>query len=80
MTGTGPRVLNNDVFTVTKQGTGIARGIFVGISIGALVVNNRITEADRGIEYDASTGKYRDNVTFDVTTPYTGGTNIGNNN
>ena len=78
--GTGPRVLNNDVITVTEQGTGIARGILVGISIGALVVNNRITEADRGIEYDASTGKYRDNVTFDVTTPYTGGTNIGNNN
>ena len=81
--GTGPRVLNNDVITVTKQGTGIARGIHVVGSIGALVVNNRITEADRGIEYHAatsSTGKFRDNITFDVTTPYTGGTNIGNNN
>ena len=26
------------------------------------------------------TGKYRDNITFDVTTPFTGGTDIGNNN
>ena len=79
--GAGPRVLNNNVITVTKAGTGVAWGILVTGAIGALVVNNRITEADRGIEYlGGSTGKFRDNVTFDVTTPYTGGTNIGNNN
>ena len=77
--GTGPRVLSNDVITVTKQGSGIAWGISVAGSSGALVVNNRITEADRGIDYGGGTGKFRDNITFDVTTPFTGGTNIGNN-
>ena len=44
------------------------------------MVNNRITTADKGIEYDSSTGKFRDNITFGVTTPFTGGTDIGNNN
>ena len=77
--GAGPRVLNNDVIDTVKQGTGIARGIYLLAATGGLAVNNRITEADRGIEYEASTGKFRDNVTFDVTTPFTGGTNIGNN-
>ena len=48
---------------------------------GGLAVNNRITQADKGIAYGVgSTGKYRDNLTFDVATPYSGGTDIGNNN
>jgi hypothetical protein len=44
------------------------------------VVNNRITDADLGIDFALGTGKYRDNLTFGVTTPYNGGTNAGNNN
>ena len=81
ISGTGTRVINNDVITVTKQGTGIAWGIRLHSITGGLVINNRITTADRGIEYEVgATGKYRDNVTFDVTTPFTGGTDIGNNN
>ena len=47
------------------------------------MVNNRITVADRGIDYEAisgSTGKYRDNLAFDVPTPFSGGTDAGNNN
>ena len=78
--GNGPRVINNDVIHTFKQGTGSAEAIRLVTVTGGLAVNNRITEADRGIHYFTSTGKYRDNVTFDVTTPYTGGTNIGNNN
>ena len=78
--GTGPRVLNNAVITTVAQGTGTARGIFLLVVSGGLVVNNRITGADSGIEYFASTGKYRDNLTSDVTTPFTGGTDAGNNN
>ena len=80
--GAGARVLNNDVIDTVKQGTGIARGIAFGTGATAgLAVNNRITGADKGIEYFGSaTGKFHDNVTFDVTTPFTGGTNIGNNN
>jgi hypothetical protein len=79
VTGTGPRVLNNDVIQTVKQGTGIARGIHFFFATGGLAVNNRITEADRGIEYGSSTGKYRDNLTFDVATPFTGGTAVGTN-
>ena len=79
--GAGPRVLNNDVIHTVKQGTGTAWGIWFGSTTGGLAVNNRITEADKGIEYiGASTGKYRDNLTFTVTTPFTGGTDAGNNN
>jgi hypothetical protein len=43
-----------------------------------LVVNNRISTADWGI-YIAGPGAYRDNITTSVTTAYTGGTNLGNN-
>jgi Periplasmic copper-binding protein (NosD) len=81
VTGTGPRVLNNDVIQTVKQGTGTARGIHFSLATAGLAVNNRITEADRGIEYESgSTGKYRDNLTFDVATPFTGGTAVGTNN
>ena len=78
--GTGVRVLNNDVIDTLGTGTGSTRGIDVRGAPGALVVNNRITGADVGIDYGGSTGKFRDNITFDVTTSYIGGTNIGNNN
>ena len=43
-------------------------------------MNNRITTADRGIQYQGGTGKYRDNLTFGVSFPFTGGTDAGNNN
>jgi hypothetical protein len=49
--GLGPRVLNNDVSTTVKQGTGTARGISIVLCLDGLVVNNRITEADGGIHY-----------------------------
>ena len=78
--GAGPRVLNNDVIHTFKQGGGISRGIVFGSSVNAgLAVNNRITEADIGIEFH-NTGKFRDNLTFDVTTAFMGGTDAGNNN
>lgn len=82
VTGTGPRVIDNDVINTVKQPGGIAWGIQVADSPGALVVNNRISTADRGIEYvgGSSSGKYRDNMTTGVSIPYTGGTDAGNNN
>ena len=81
VSGTGPRVLNNDVIDTVAQGTGIAWGIYLSSVTGGLVVNNRITGADKGIDYSlGSTGKYRDTLTFDVTTPFTGGTAVGTNN
>lgn len=73
-------MLNNDVINTVKQGTGTAWGINLTGVAGGLVVNNRITVADRGIEYvGGATGKYRDNLTFAVTTPFTGGTAVGTN-
>ena len=80
VSGTGPQVLNNAVINTVAQGTGTAWGIRLVSVTGGLVVNNRITGADRGIEYAASTGKYRDNLTFDVTTPFIGGTAVGATN
>lgn len=46
----------------------------------ALVVGNKITNVDQGINirYTAD-GKYRDNLTFNVSTPFTGGTDAGGN-
>ena len=79
--GSGPRVLNNDVIETFKQGTGLAIGIQLQQTTGALAVNNRVTTADQGIIFAGfGTGKYRDNLTFDVATPYVGGTDAGNNN
>jgi hypothetical protein len=78
------RVLGNDIVTVTEQGLGTSRGIIVGSGAdgGSLIVGNRITQANRGIDFIdfGGTGKYRDNVTRDVVTPYYGGTDAGNNN
>jgi len=79
--GNGARVLNNDVINTTKQGSGTATGINFNGATSALAVNNRITVADRGIDYNSgATGKYRDNLTFGVSTPFTGGTDAGDNN
>jgi hypothetical protein len=79
--GDGPRVLNNDVVHTFKQGSGTAWGIlFFSAVTSGLAVNNRITGADKGIDFTGSTGKFRDNLTFGVTTPFTGGTDAGNNN
>ncbi len=57
----------------------VGRGIVIGSSTGVLTIGNRITNADRGIMYLGSTGKYRDNMTSEVTTSYSGGINSGNN-
>jgi hypothetical protein len=70
--GTGPRVLNNDVIDTEAQGAGTAFGIRFGFVSGGLAVSNRVTNADIGISYDLteSTGKFRDNQTGGVDTPF----------
>ena len=78
--GSSARVLNNDVIDTFKGGNGVARGILFASCTGCLAVNNRITAADMGIEFNGSTGKFRDNITFTVTAPFTNGTDLGNNN
>ena len=88
VSGTDPRVLNNDVINTGKQGAGVATGIYLSLVVGGLVINNRVTGADVGIRYDPflsstlGSGKYRDNLTFDVITPFLPGhaVDAGNNN
>jgi hypothetical protein len=46
----------------------------------ALVTDNRMSWTDVGLIFESGgAGKYRDNVTANVGTPYSGGTSIGNN-
>ncbi len=80
--GNGNRVINNDVITIMPTGGRPSAGVVVYNGSDGLVLNNRITNAgDYGIVFGiAGTGKYRDNLTSAVTTPYTGGTDAGNNN
>ncbi len=56
----------------------------VGVDIlggsDVLVVGNQLTALWWGVSYEGeSGGKYRDNLTSGVTTPYSGGTDAGNN-
>ncbi len=79
--GSGNRVIENDVLTVSggSQPYGIYiqdDGTYAGFAAG-----NRISGAVRGIDMpDTGTVKYRDNLTLDVSTPYWGGVDAGNNN
>ena len=79
VSGSGPQVINNAVTNTFGQGTGLAYGIFFSSVTGGFAVNNRISTADKGIYLSGSSGKYRDNLTFGVTTPFTGGTAVGVN-
>lgn len=86
--GKDVRIINNDVMdTRANDSTGKSYAIYLlhtTITKGLVAVNNRITRADFGIFMPGGVGvdwgKYRDNVTIDVGTSYTGGTDIGNNN
>jgi Right handed beta helix region len=54
-------------------------GVLIGGSEDVLATGNRLAVLDRGIDFGASSGKYRNNLTSGVTTPYTGGTDAGRN-
>jgi hypothetical protein len=60
-------------------------GIYLGWVSNILVVNNRLITWAYGVYYDddvdvGATGKYRDNLTANCTTPFHAGTDAGNNN
>ena len=72
----------------TVQGNRVANArelteltIAIGIvAPNVLVLDNRMSLFDQGLSFESGgSGKYRDNVTVSVATPYTGGTNLGNN-
>jgi len=77
LASSGGRVLDNDVLTVTGSG-GVGNGIGIG-GPNTLIAGNRITSTDSGLVVGFSSGKYRDNLTVGVGTPYSGGTDAGNN-
>jgi hypothetical protein len=54
-------------------------GVNVAGGANVLVLANRVSGMSFGIFYAAATGKFRDNLTTGIATPYTGGTNAGNN-
>jgi len=76
--GVGARVLNNDVSTITSQGLGTSAGVWAVGATGSLVENNRFTSSTYGTVM--GTGKYRGNLTFGTSVPFSGGTDAGNNN
>jgi hypothetical protein len=78
-------VVNNDITDINapdNNEAGIILSNFSGTGKNFLAVNNRITDARDGIRFDhGATGKYRDNLTSGVDTPFTGtGTDAGGNN
>jgi parallel beta-helix repeat protein len=76
--GPGNRIMDNDVITVTPTGSGTSYGILASSDNG-IVFRNRVSDARYGIYMYTSSIKYRDNLTMDVTTPYNGGMDAGNN-
>jgi hypothetical protein len=83
--GWGTHIFDNDIHnTRPNHGSGgEAHAIYIAGARESVVVNNRITDAGFGINGLGPTpswGKYRDNITVNVAVPYTGGTDIGNNN
>ncbi|HLQ23027.1 MAG TPA: right-handed parallel beta-helix repeat-containing protein [Gemmatimonadales bacterium] len=60
---------------------GASVGIFLSSTLDALVTGNRIIGTGTGLSFSgSSSGRYRDNVTAGVATPYFGGTDAGHNN
>jgi hypothetical protein len=76
------RIIDNDIHGPQREPNGPG---FNGMNLqgkDAFVVGNRLSRLYSGIWFDAlrqATGKYRDNIVSDTDVPYTGGTNIGNN-
>jgi hypothetical protein len=61
--------------TVTSGSTGIS----ANASAGFLATNNRIASFTTGLLF-LENGKYRDNLTINCSTPFSGGTAVGTNN
>jgi hypothetical protein len=77
--GDGAIVEGNRIGNAVLAATSL--GVSVETSDDVLVVGNRLATLGSGVVYGGgSNGKYRDNLTSGVTTPFTGGTDAGNNN
>ncbi len=68
-------LVTNTTSSSTTYGISLSNGSQVSVR------ENDVTTADNGIYFaGGSTGKYMDNLTNNVTTPFTGGTAVGTNN
>jgi hypothetical protein len=78
----GSEVVDNAIAEGLAQGSGASIGVQVqGMVQNVFVVGNRISDFDQGVRFVAGTaGKIRGNLTSGVGTPYTGGTDAGDNN
>lgn len=85
-TGTGQGIYLDSADGAVADGNRLsnaAAGTSVGINVNAgldvLVVGNDVSLMGSGVVYGGGSGKYRDNLTSGVTTPFTGGIDAGNN-
>jgi len=81
--GDHAKIVDNDVVGRVIGGNIYNMGVGIDIAGGqhALVQGNRLSRLDNGIYFhNGTSGKFRDTMTANVTVPFTGGTNIGNNN
>jgi hypothetical protein len=73
-------VAGNRVGNITSP-SGSSYGIYLNVGTGLLASDNRLSGTYHGIYIiGGATGKYMNNMTQDVTTPYTGGTAAGATN
>lgn len=74
-------LVENNTVTDTISTTGSSMAINMGSCIGVFVRNNNLANAEYGLYFAGSYGKYFNNLTYDVTYPFAGsGTPIGSNN
>ena len=84
--GTGQAVYVGDgdgsVVELNRIGN-TAAGVSVGVNLASgediLAVGNAIVAMGNGVLFSGASGKYRDNLTSGVATPYSGGVDAGNN-
>jgi hypothetical protein len=73
-------VEGNRISTLSVPGAGASLGIVLNIGSAYHVSDNRLSGMMSGIVFTGGgTGKYMNNLTSGVTTPFTGGTAVGTN-
>ena len=73
-------LIQNNTVTGTSANMDASYAIYIINSAGVFLRNNNVANADYGLVFSASSGKYFNNLTFDVATPFVGGTAIGSAN
>lgn len=78
--GPGAVFKNNTISTTSSLGSYRSRAMWITFSDPVVVANNIMLDSQYGVYFShASEGKYMNNVTTNITTPYVGGTATGSN-